>query len=558
MKKKIFIYTTAIIFAGLLGFLAVSIFITNRNNLSMAKSTVMETARISAGLFHEGADLHEFVSVGGDTRITVISAEGEVLADSQPAEIADIDYLMRPEIAAAAAGAPEVQVRYSTTHSADFIYYALRVATDDGHVFVRAAIPVAQIDAYLIQSLPLLMLLLGALALVCFFVVRGVSNKILEPFASIEQNLRLLSRGEYENRPITATFPEIEKITREIDEIAAILQENYAALSDEKNKLTYILNSIGVGLFVADDDGEITLVNNAACEIFGASPEVSDKKINYLVSDKSLAAIIDDCIDNTKNALFEFTIAGKIYLVTVKQLPDTDLTMVALADITEARENAKRREEFFANASHELKTPLTAIKGFNELAGMNNTDENLKKYIDGITRETTRMMSLISDMLRLSEIENTPEVKNLTPVSLGAIVAEVRESLSAAIEEKSIKFEVTGDATISAEPNHAFEIVKNLIENAVRYNAKNGRVFVKIKATEKSTRLDISDNGIGISPVEQTKIFERFYRVEKSRSVQSGGTGLGLAIVKHICALYDWKLTLKSKLGIGTEVTVEF
>lgn len=556
MKKRLFIYTTLIIFAGLLGFLAVSILVTNRNNLNFAKSTVMETTRISARLFHAGVDLDEFVNVGADTRITVISAEGDVLADSHPPAYPTIENrLLRPEIIAADVGFPEVQVRYSSTHGADFIYYALKVPVDGTHVFIRAAIPVAQIDAYLLQSLPLLMFLLSALALVSFFVVRGVANRILEPFSAVEHNLRLLSRGEYEQTPIAKSFEEIEKITREIDDIALFIQKNYDALRNEKDKLAYILNSISDALFVIADNIDLTLVNTAAYAIF-RTPNVVGKKLNYLVSDKNLATTIENCIRGKNDTFFEFSFYGKIYLVTIKRLPDTDLTICAMTDITESRESAKQRGEFFANASHELKTPLTAIKGFNELTSIHNKDDKLDKYIEGITRETTRMMGLITDMLQLSQLESTEELTVQVPIPLAATAKEARDTVSNILEEKNIAFEIIGDMEVTAQPAHIYEVLKNLIENAAKYNNKNGKVTVKIDPAKKT--LTVTDNGIGIPPEDQTKIFERFYRVEKSRAAKSGGTGLGLSIVKHTCNLYDWKLSLKSKLGIGTEICIEF
>jgi two-component system phosphate regulon sensor histidine kinase PhoR len=232
------------------------------------------------------------------------------------------------------------------------------------------------------------------------------------------------------------------------------------------------------------------------------------------------------------------------------------MIIVVLSDVTESRENAKQREEFFANASHELKTPLTAIKGFNELTAINNKDENINKYIDSITRETDRMLSLISDMLKLSELESQYDI-NPVSVALSKVANEVREVLSTSISEKNIIFEMTGEATVTAEQAHIYELLKNLVENAVRYSNQGSKVSVIIE-NKKTVQLTVSDNGIGIAPQEQTRIFERFYRVEKSRSQRSGGTGLGLSIVKHICALYDWKLSLKSKFGVGTEIIVLF
>jgi len=409
-----------------------------------------------------------------------------------------------------------------------------------------------------IELLIVIFILLIILAVICFFVIRDAVNRILKPFNTIEHKLWLISRGEYslvvEN---TESYEEINKITRGIDDVALVLKNNLTTMNDEKNKLSYIINSIGDGIFVIDEN--ISLVNLAALNLFNATSDVVGKKLNYLVSDKILISAVEDCVDNAKSVLFELILNGKIFLVTVKRLPDTNLTMVVLSDVTENRQNAKQREEFFANASHELKTPLTAIKGFNELTSINNKDEDLKKFIDGITRETNRMMSLISDMLKLSELENTQEIKNPIPTSLAKIINEASETISTAIGEKFIAFSTTGDAEIISEPHHLFELVKNLIENAVRYNNKNGKISVKVESG-KITRITVSDNGIGISPEEQTKIFERFYQVEKSRTSQgeSGGTGLGLSIVKHICALYGWSLSLKSKLGIGTDVVVEF
>ena len=167
------------------------------------------------------------------------------------------------------------------------------------------------------------------------------------------------------------------------------------------------------------------------------------------------------------------------------------------------------------------------------------------------------MMGLIGDMLKLSELENTTAL-NPVSVSLAKTVNEASEAVSAAIKEKAISFEVTGDGNVMAEPEHLYELIKNLVENAVRYNNQGGKVSAKIESDKKATRLIISDNGIGISPQEQTRIFERFYRVEKSRSQRNGGTGLGLSIVKHICALYGWNLSLKSKPGVGTDVEILF
>ncbi len=380
---------------------------------------------------------------------------------------------------------------------------------------------------------------------------------------SIEKKLRSLSNGVYwhygdEPDTETGTYDEINKIVWGINDVAVILQNNFTALSNEKNKSDYILNNITDGIFLVDEHKNIAFINSSALEIFNANANVSGKNLNYLSYDKALAAAVDDSVNHGNKSRFEMMIDGRIFFTAVKRLPETSLTMIALSDVTENRENAKRREEVFANASHELKTPLTAIRGFSELSAINNKDESIGKYIESISRETERMLSLVGDMLKLSELENMRELSPV-PINLAKTVNEIRGVLSTAISEKSITFETEGDAVVKAEPGHIYELVKNLVENAVRYNNQNGKVSVKIESNEKENmQLVVSDDGIGISSEDQTRLFERFYRVEKSRSVKNGGTGLGLSIVKHICVLYGWKLSLQSKLGVGTEVKVVF
>jgi two-component system phosphate regulon sensor histidine kinase PhoR len=561
MKKSLFIYTVLIIFTGLAGFFGASVYITHNNNFNIAMNSVIEIAGICANLYSEETDLDSFVQVGNDTRITVIAPDGTVLADSRPLDLGAVEnHLDRPEVLSAADGNPTAYVRYSDTLSTDLMYYALKVELEDDYVFVRAAVPVAQINAYLFRSLPLLILIFITLTILCFVFISKMAGRITKPFNSIENKLRSLSHGEYTTTPFEKSYEELDRIILEIDAISLVLQNSFDSLSSEKSKLDYILDNIGDGIFTINESGNITLINTSALSIFDVTFEVVGKGMIYLSSDKALTEAIRDCITTKKTAMFETTLTGKIFFVTVKRLPGTDLSMAVLSDVTENRENAKRREVFFANASHELKTPLTAIKGFNELTSINNKDEKITKYLGSITRETDRMLSLIGDMLKLSELENSQNLSPV-PVSLLNTINEVRDTMSTMIDEKSILFimvDAVEDSAVIAEQGHVYELVKNLIENAVRYSNPSSEVSVSVQNVDKVVRLTISDNGIGIPEEEQSRIFERFYRVEKSRSQRNGGTGLGLSIVKHICALYSWRLSLKSKIGSGTEVVVEF
>ncbi|MCL1902809.1 MAG: ATP-binding protein [Oscillospiraceae bacterium] len=565
MRKQLFLYTILIVFTGLVIFFGASIYITRNNYLKIAKDEVIETAQIYAGFYDEKKSISDFVhNTTGQTRITVVAPDGTVLADSRPLDTGTMEnHIYRPEIQSALKGTPQTHVRYSDTLGVDLIYYAVKVDifddNEESYVFVRASIPVGQIDKYLISTLPLLIIILILLSALCFVFIRQMANRITSPFNLIEQKLRSLTdfSGKYDDEPIGESYDEIDSIIRGIDEIALILQNSIDTISDERSKLNYILDNIEEGLFTTDENGNITLINKSVLKAFDAPYDIIGKDMIYLSGDKTLTEGVRDCIISETPAVFEITNNGKILLVTVKRLPNTDLTMTVLSDVTENRESSKRRENFFANASHELKTPLTAIKCFNELTVINNNDDKINKYVDGITRETERMLLLIGDMLKLSELDYS---KSVTPstVWLPGVINEARDSISAIIDEKSILFEASGDCMVTAEQKHIYELVKNLIENAVRYTDNGGKVTARIENNQDGKLLIISDNGIGIPTEDQSRIFERFYRVEKSRSEQNGGTGLGLSIVKHICVLYDWKLSLKSKVGVGTEVTVEF
>lgn len=556
MKKRLFIYTTLIVIAGLLGLFAAALFSVHANNLRIAEDTVIETAQICAGLYNDGAVLSSLADMPSSTRITIIASDGRVLADTRRYNMDAADsHIDRPEIIAAASGEPEAHTRYSTTLGINMIYYALKVdLTDsDDYVFIRAATPVTRVDAYLTRTLPFLVLILLVIIVLCFILSRVMINRITRPLESVRLSLSRLTEGRYSNTPLTVHFEEIDDILREIDDIALILQDGMKALQDEKSKAEYILNNIGDGIFAVSDSRDIVLINNAAQSIFDVTPDIIGKSIQYLTYNDELLNAIDECINFERNLLTELSTDGKTYMLNVKRPENTDLTMVILSDITDSRESAKRREDFFDNASHELKTPLTAIKGFAELCAINNKDENINKYIDGITRETERMLLLISDMLKLSELSATRETEPVA-VSLCEVASEVQKTLSGDIEQKALSFEIKGNLVVTAEQEHIYELLKNLIENAVRYNTDRGKISVVFGRD----RMTVSDTGIGIPRHAQARLFERFYRVEKSRSIRSGGTGLGLAIVKHICALYGWGLSLRSRPGTGTDVTVVF
>lgn len=311
------------------------------------------------------------------------------------------------------------------------------------------------------------------------------------------------------------------------------------------------------GIVVITADGNIEVMNDNAKLVFGVKNDAISSNYTVLSANEKFISAVSDAVNERINKVFEFTTAAHdVYLTSIRCL-DGGMTIIVLSDITAVKHGEEIRSEFFANASHELKTPLTAIKGFNDVIGIKSKDGDIKTLSAKIDKEVNRVVSLIDDMLNLSKLETT-KTPIVEKVDLIAVAREAEESISALARDKNVNIEISGEGTVEMEKDHAYELVKNLMENAVRYNEDGGHVFVSVDEKTDKVTLKVKDDGIGIDEENQSRIFERFYRVNKSRSRETGGTGLGLSIVKHVAELYGAKLTLSSTLGAGTEITVSF
>ena len=256
----------------------------------------------------------------------------------------------------------------------------------------------------------------------------------------------------------------------------------------------------------------------------------------------------------------EMTLSVVISKVTDDAISDEISAIIIITDITQEKLIQKQKSDFFANASHELKTPITVMQGFAEvLMNKDGMDETSKKQLGRIYKECLRLGSLISDMLMLSKIESGDAPKRvLSDICLEDLAKEVMDGLSEKTQSRSITATVEGSATLTADQTMIFELIENLVSNAIKYNKDSGSIDVLIEETENGVILKVKDTGIGIEKEHLPRLCERFYRVDKSHSKRIGGTGLGLAIVKHICAISDAELSIESDFGIGTTVTVIF
>lgn len=434
-------------------------------------------------------------------------------------------------------------------------YYAVKVNVDDSYVFVRAAIAVESVQGYIQKSIVVMVCVLIAVLVLSYLASVAVSNGILKPLKDVKNNLEAVKNDSYVPSIPSSSDKEINAILAEINDVSEKLHDSMRRESNDKQKLDYILDNISDGIVVLGKGGDIVSINKNACAVFGIK-DAAGKNYTVLTADRGFSAHVANCLENGTSCDFEYASDGKFYMVSARTL-ENETGVLVLSDITAIKTSEKTRSEFFANASHELKTPLTAIKGFNDIIGLQTSESETKALSEKIDREVSRIIALLKDMLDLSELESQKDV-NPEDVSLAKIAESVKESLAPVAKEKNVEISIDGDAIVKMEKEHAIELVKNLVENGVKYNRSGGSVKVTISSDASHTTLTVADDGIGIEEKHQQRIFERFYRVNKSRSRETGGTGLGLAIVKHICTLYNADLSLTSKLGVGTTVTVTF
>lgn len=557
MKKKIIVTNVIIVVLALLILFLSGISITKSIYKKQAEERIIDVTNIYA----ENYSSYDKVvkNVPKDYRVTVVDKAGKVLSDSETADVSNMEnHIDREEIVAALHGKTVAVTRRSDTTNKDMVYSAVKVnLSADDYVFVRVSTPVDSVNLYATSTiLPNFYVLIAAIiAAVILSVV--LTKSLVKPMAEIKNSLIALNNGTFTPSTPSEKDPEINKMMSEINDIGAKLSDTITTVSEDNKKLDYILNNVSDGIVVITADGNIEVMNDNAKLVFGVKNDAISSNYTVLSANEKFISAVSDAVNERINKVFEFTTAAHdVYLTSIRCL-DGGMTIIVLSDITAVKHGEEIRSEFFANASHELKTPLTAIKGFNDVIGMKSKDGDIKTLSAKIDKEVNRVVSLIDDMLNLSKLETT-KTPIVEKVDLIAVARDAEESISALARDKNVNIEISGEGTVEMEKDHAYELVKNLMENAVRYNEDGGHVFVSVDEKTDKVTLKVKDDGIGIDEENQSRIFERFYRVNKSRSRETGGTGLGLSIVKHVAELYGAKLTLSSTLGAGTEITVSF
>lgn len=481
-------------------------------------------------------------------RLTWIAADGSVLYDTRTDAESLENHASRAEVSQALTTGTGESTRYSSTLMEKTMYYAQRL--DDGTV-LRISISRATVGMIAVGMIqPLLIVLIVALIL-SGLLARRLSRRIVDPLNSLDLE-HPLDNDAYEE-----LSPLLKRIHRQHVEIQTQLRE----LREKTDEFTQITGSMREGLILLDEHGSILSINAAAQTLFGADAQCVGRDFLTVERSHEISAAIQAAAGDGHSEV-RAERAGRVYQFDISRITsDGKLlgTVILAFDITEQEFAERNRREFTANVSHELKTPLQGIIGSAELIenGMVRPDD-LPRFVGHIHAEAARLVTLIDDIIRLSQLDEGDAMPT-EPVDLLAVSQEAAENLHDAAAARDVTVSVTGQpSVIPGVRRLLYEVVYNLCDNAIKYNRDGGRVDITVAHDADGSSVTVADTGIGIAPEHQSRVFERFYRVDKSHSKASGGTGLGLSIVKHAVQYHHGRIELESTPGTGTTIRVVF
>ncbi|MDY3846226.1 MAG: ATP-binding protein [Eubacteriales bacterium] len=564
MKKKTFLQIFVITVLCVAIMFVCGIIAMVQNSKSIVRERLEEETKLACSLLRSTDDFNIFNQYYNNDafRITVIDSEGNVLFESDTKATLE-NHIDREEIRNAINNSPKAVERYSETFGCEMTYYAMKTQLDDNtEIVLRMAVKSSQISDYLDVALPIFICVF-IVALVCSLIFSELlSKKIAGKITEVSDSLKSLNEGNYIPIATNSKEPELYSVLNQINELNASTLHYIEQVNDEHKKLTSVLENISQGILAVDENKKVIFANHSLLKIFGYEENPLGKDFIYIIDDLPFCEKISEHLG--ENYSVECTYNNKELLLVIKKIDgisfsDGVRSIVILTDITQEKQMAKQKSDFFTNASHELKTPVAVMQGLSELLLEKDLDDSSKKQVERIHKESVRLASLISDMLKLSRLENGENADAvMTSVDLKEIANEVLNELSSKIAEKGISAGVSGNGVIVGDGKKIYELIENLCSNAISYNKENGEINISISDEGNTVRLKVADTGIGIEKENIPRLCERFYRVDKSRSKKTGGTGLGLAIVKHICALHHAELSIESDLGLGTTVTVVF
>ena len=546
MKNKIFRALVALAAMAVLVASGLITFLVSQDYFKETKKELAQEARyISMGLESGGNDFLNKIAAenGSNVRITLIDKDGIVLFDNQAEAKTLENHAMRQEIMeAVAVGAGEAE-RFSDTLDKTTYYYAVRL--EDGKI-LRLARTIDSIYKSVLQMLPIMGGIVIVVAFLASIVARRVTFNLIKPLDQVNLDEPLDNE----------TYDELAPFLTRIAKQKRQLSKNLKKLRGKQEELTIITNNMNEGLVLLNGQQNVLFINESAAKIFGFSAkEVIGR--NILTVDR--AQEVQDLLQKVSQAgkgegLYEKD--GHFYQLSGSSVNGSG-SVILIYDVTEKMTAEKLRREFSANVSHELKTPLQSILGYAEI--MKNglvKDEDKQRFLERIHAEAGNMIELIQNIMELSRLDENKTLDEFEDVDLLKLAQSVTLRLKHKAQTKGVTLDVSGSsACVCGVQSILSEVLYNLVDNSIKYNKDNGKVDVKVQDGSEEVTVSVSDTGIGIGAADRERVFERFYRADKSHSKEIGGTGLGLSIVKHGVLFHKGRVELESEPGVGTTIT---
>ena len=539
------------------------------------EETLVEEAKLAADLLQSAARLdHPDAEADrmGDlvaARVTLIDRDGRVLGDSsEPLDALPNmeNHLSRPEVVAAAREGIGRAERHSSTLGIDMLYVAARVHHPQ-IAFVRLALPLSdfrdRVEAILLATLFALGLALAGTVVIAFVMTRRLGHRVL----AIADAARRYQTGDFTPSRLERGDDELGTVARALDETVENLAARIAELARDRGRMAAILAGMVEGVIVVDPQGRLQLANDAARQMLRLDTLAVGRHYIEIIRHPAIKTLVADSLaGGTPSAVELSPPRDPSRILTVRAAPSDAGggavgAVVVLHDITDLRRADQVRRDFVANVSHELRTPLTAVRGYLEALGEPDIDtDDRRRFLDILMSNTRRMERLVRDLLRLARLDAGQETLELVSCDVGELLQSVVEDLKPSLEARRQHVDIAIEpsaARVTADPAKLHDVLRNLIANATTYAPEGSRIRVAVDRLPDRMRIAVTDEGPGIPDEDLSRIFERFYRVDKSRARDPGGTGLGLAIVKHLVELHGGHVRVENGPGGGACFTIE-
>lgn len=539
------------------------------------EARIVAISVLEAGLHDE--DLSKIVNDVGEqlaTRVTVILHTGEVIAETEAPLNEMENHLHRPELIQVREEGEGQAIRYSETLGAELLYYAVPLIDDRQIIgYVRLGITIHMLNEVNKKIWVVLLVSITAAFLLIIVLSFRITNEMTRPIEKVTAVANQLAKGNFKARASEVKNDETGQLSRSLNILAQNLEEITRTYEAQQERLETLIENMGSGLILINNKGEVSLINKSCKKIFHEDIDHWLTKVYHkVIPHKQIIKIVQEIFLSEKGQkkhiilpiqleMRHFDVYGAPIISSGGKESLKGIVLV-FHDITELKKLEQMRKDFVANVSHELKTPITSVKGFTEtlLDGAAEDEALRKQFLNIIWDESERLQNLIQDLLDLSKIEHSEFQLNWQRVDLSMLTDDVIVMLKGKAKQKDISLtKVTeGSSTIEGDPLRIKQVMINLINNAIMYTPQGGRININVTETNEKVIFGVKDTGIGISKQEVSRVFERFYRVDRARSRNSGGTGLGLAIVKHIVEAHQGEIIVDSEVGKGTLFAICF